>query len=169
MGLVIFLMVVCCACTALKAKRDKAKGGGSDGGDGKDGGGGDGATGPENAEVPAKKFRSRGCTDMLCLMLFAAFWMGMMYLLYLGCTVGDPYSVRYGKDYLGNRCGRGNMTNKPKVIFPRIDQDVCHRPPPHISPNLAVSRHDVPWIGQGVRPSRAGAPWTRAPPHGSRR
>ena len=129
--LVIMTMCCCCLGSVIVAKRKKKKGGDDgkddDAGKADDKGGEDGEAGPENAAPATKSFRSRGCTDILCLLLFIAFWMGMMYLLYLGCTVGDPYSVAYGKDYLGNRCGRGNFTDRPKAIFPRIDQDVMEQ------------------------------------------
>ena len=123
LAVVVGVMCCCCLVFGLKALRDKKKGKGKDG-DGKDDGGGGDAPTPRHGP---KKFRRRGCTDVLCLLLFCGFWLGMVYLFYLGLTVGDPYSVLYGKDYLGNRCGRGNMTSKPKVIYPRIDQDVMEQ------------------------------------------
>ena len=125
---VIVLLTSCCGIAFLLSKRRAAAGGGAVSvGKGDKGGDKGGEPGPENAGKAAKSFRSRGCTDLLCLLLFCGFWLGMIYLFYLGLTVGDPYSVVYGKDYLGNRCGRGNFTDRPKVIFPRIDADVMEQ------------------------------------------
>ena len=58
------------------------------------------------------------------MILFVVFALGMAYVTYLACTYGDPYVILYGKDYLGNRCGRGEFSNRSKVIFPRIDKDL---------------------------------------------
>ena len=128
MVLLLSCCVIVCIGALVKAKRGgktptakaDVKGGEKDG----DGDGGSKETGPENGP---KSFRMRGCTDILCLLIYGIFMLGMMYLFYLGCTVGDPYVVVYGKDYLGNRCGRGNFTDRPKVIFPRIGEDVLEQ------------------------------------------
>jgi len=71
-----------------------------------------------------KLFRRRGCTDVLCLLLFIAFWFGTVYISWLSIYVGKPWSVLYGADYLGNRCGRGEFSDRPKTYFPRIDEDI---------------------------------------------
>lgn len=124
----IFILLVLCCCGVCGAMAVKLRKGGGQTPTAKadvSGEGGDsGEVGPSNGP---KTFRNRGCTDVFCLALFAIFWVGMLYLFYLGVTVGDPYMVMYGKDYLGNRCGRGNFTSKPKVIFPRIGQDVLEQ------------------------------------------
>jgi hypothetical protein len=69
-------------------------------------------------------FKKRGCTDICCVAFFVLFWGGMGYLTYLSYTVGDPNEVFYGMDYLGNRCGMGSMVDKPKIFYPRMDQDI---------------------------------------------
>jgi len=76
---------------------------------------------PEPAEF---FFKKRGCTDCLCFLLFLVFWGGLGYLSYLSVTVGDPYEILYGADYLGNRCGRNEFKDRKKVYFPRIDKDI---------------------------------------------
>lgn len=88
----------------------------------------DAKEGEKGLEGP-QALRSRGCTDICCLIIFIFFWCGAMYVMYLSMTVGDPYSVIYGKDYLGNRCGRGAFANRPKVIFPRLNRDVLAQAP----------------------------------------
>ena len=69
-------------------------------------------------------FKKRGCTDILCLLIFFLFWGGMFYITYLSVTIGDPNAVFYGNDYLGQRCGVGAMKSKPKTYYPRVDQDM---------------------------------------------
>ena len=72
----------------------------------------------------ASRRSQRRCTDILCLLIFLAFWGGIIFLAYLSATVGDPYEVLYGADYLGNRCGVGAMKDKKYVYFPRADKDI---------------------------------------------
>jgi choline transporter-like protein 2/4/5 len=84
----------------------------------------EGEIGPENA--PAS-LRRRGCTDVFCLVFFVAFMLGMLYLTFLAWTYGEPYSILYSKDYLGNRCGVGDFKNRSKTVFPRIDRDLLEQ------------------------------------------
>ena len=90
----------------------------------KDAAKGSNEVGPENG--PAI-FRRRGCTDVFCIVLFLAFALGMIYLTFLAWTYGEPYSILYGKDYLGNRCGIGDFKNRSKTVFPRIDKDLMEQ------------------------------------------
>ena len=84
-----------------------------------------GGTAPDDPVAPATFFfKKRGCTDVCCLIFFALFWVGMLWITILSATVGDPYAVFYGADYLGNRCGVGTMASKPKTYYPRVDQDL---------------------------------------------
>jgi choline transporter-like protein 2/4/5 len=94
------------------------------GGDEAAGGGSGGDVSPENA--PAN-LRKRSCTDCCCVLFFIAFMCGMLYLTFLAWTYGEPAAILYGKDYLGNRCGVGTFSNKSKVIYPRIDQDLLEQ------------------------------------------
>jgi len=84
----------------------------------------DAEIGPTNAP---KQLRRRHCTDVCCVIFFVAFVLGMFYLTYLACTVGDPYAILYGADYMGNRCGRGSYSNRPKTFYPRMDQDAMEQ------------------------------------------
>ena len=64
------------------------------------------STSPDQKDDPKVFFyKRRGCTDVCCLAIFAAFWAGLLYIGWLAVTVGDPWAVFYGEDYLGNRCG----------------------------------------------------------------
>lgn len=78
---------------------------------------------PDETHGP-RLFRKRGCTDVLSLLIFAAFWIGTCYMAFLSVHVGKPWSLIYGTDYLGNRCGRGDYEGLPKTYYPRIDEDL---------------------------------------------
>ena len=87
--------------------------------------GGASAVGADGPPEPRDFFyKRRHCTDLCCFIFFFAFWGGMGYITFLSITVGDPMSVFFGADYLGNRCGVGTMASKPKTYFPRMDQDI---------------------------------------------
>ena len=72
-------------------------------------------------------FKKRGCTDILCLLIFLLFWGGMIYITFLSVTVGDPNAVFYGNDYLGNRCGVGNFSTRSKAYYPRMAEDLLEQ------------------------------------------
>lgn len=82
------------------------------------------ATAPDTVEPHMFFFKKRGCTDCCCLIFFLLFWVGMSYITYLSVTVGDPLSIQYGSDYLGNRCGVGAMADRPAAYYPRVDKDI---------------------------------------------
>ena len=87
--------------------------------------GGSKATSDDAPDPHTFFFKKRGCTDCLCFIIFFAFWAVIGYITYLSMTVGDPYAVLYGQDYLGNRCGVGTMSDKPAIYYPRLDQDLA--------------------------------------------
>ena len=80
--------------------------------------------GPEHGP---RELRKRGCTDCCCVLLFLLFFLGMFYITYLALVYGEPYQILYGKDYLGNRCGRGDYADRRKVVYPRLDQDLLEQ------------------------------------------
>jgi len=52
------------------------------------------------------KHPDRGCTDILCIVLFAACWALMWLVASTAFANGDPKRLIYGKDALGNLCGQ---------------------------------------------------------------
>ena len=84
---------------------------------------GDAKASTDGPDHPMKLGR-RGCTDCLCLILFVIFWAGMAFIAYLGVTFGDANALVYGQDYMANRCGVGAYADRPKVYYPRIDEDM---------------------------------------------
>ena len=63
--------------------------------------------------------RDRGCTDILCLIIFAAFFVTVIVLGYVGLSMGDPDSMMFGVDHEGNTCGSLNLNkgeNKKDLV-----------------------------------------------------
>jgi len=54
----------------------------------------------------------RSCTDILFLLFFAAFLVGMIVLFGMGVSRGNPYRIIHGTDVAGNICGRDNKEIK---------------------------------------------------------
>ena len=71
-----------------------------------------------------KDMEGRKCTDCCCCCLFLFFWIGLAAIATLVISTGSIAHVVYGTDYMGNRCGTGELADKTKVWFPRIAQDV---------------------------------------------
>ena len=53
----------------------------------------------------SKHKSKRGCTDVLCLLFFIIFWIGMITVGIIGFVLGDPARLIYPVDYEGNLCG----------------------------------------------------------------
>lgn len=77
--------------------------------------------GPEGAIVggradyiPSQKIQeNRKCRDLIFLLVFIAFWIGMIVNSSFGFNRGDPRRLVYGLDYKGNLCG--NKNSKPDL------------------------------------------------------
>jgi len=63
----------------------------------------------EHAPEPGvQDTEKRQCHDVLFLLLFIAFWVGMFYVASLAVQKGNPSRLLYGVDYEGNVCGTDN-------------------------------------------------------------
>lgn len=62
----------------------------------------------EEEEDLTGPLEDRSCTDILFLIFFAAFLIGMIVLFGIGVQRGNPYRVIYGTDVAGNICGKKN-------------------------------------------------------------
>ncbi|KAG8457828.1 hypothetical protein KFE25_005097 [Diacronema lutheri] len=84
-----------------------------------------------NEEPGPTKPNERGCTDMLCCCFLLAYWIGMLAVFALALMLGNPYSVLYGKDYAGFRCGLdGEGVPTPatsKVYYPQLSADLARQ------------------------------------------
>lgn len=50
----------------------------------------------------------RGCTDIVCLIIFIVFWIGMIFISAFSFTYGDGERLVFGYDSFGNTCGKRN-------------------------------------------------------------
>ena len=62
--------------------------------------------------------KDRGCTDVICCLIFLAFLGGQAYIAYLALTTGDPNTVVYPTDYQGQICGMtSDVANLTSLFF----------------------------------------------------
>jgi solute carrier family 44 (choline transporter-like protein), member 2/4/5 len=59
----------------------------------------------------------RGCTDVVCLLIFGLFWGGMCFVGYEALTKGEPSRIMYGLDSYGNYCGMLNVKDNGTRII----------------------------------------------------
>jgi choline transporter-like protein 2/4/5 len=59
--------------------------------------------------APSRVNKDRQCRDVLFLIFFVAFWIGMFVCAGVGLSQGDPRLLIYGTDYEGNLCGANNQ------------------------------------------------------------
>ncbi|KAG6611849.1 Choline transporter-like protein [Phytophthora cinnamomi] len=77
---------------------------------------------------------NRKCTDVLCLLFFVVFWIGMIIIAGVGYQHGKPQRLIYGTDWMGRTCGAkaGKTDNVPAydftgykyMIYPRLSEDL---------------------------------------------
>ncbi|XP_076321156.1 choline transporter-like protein 2 isoform X1 [Tachypleus tridentatus] len=61
--------------------------------------------------------KNRSCTDIICLLLFLAFWGGWIALAVIAFQRGDPKQLIFPTDWQGRICGVGEMSGKPYLYF----------------------------------------------------
>ncbi|CAH1775579.1 unnamed protein product, partial [Owenia fusiformis] len=84
---------------------------------------------PSSPPVQKNPLKNRGCTDIIFLVIFFLFWVGMVYIAAFSILNGDGFRLLYGYDSYGNTCDRPNqkignislsgldMTGKKYVFF----------------------------------------------------
>ena len=87
-----------------------------------------------NAQVPPlmKSYSERKCRDVIWIVLFVAYWIGMVGVTIVSMKSGDPARLLYGVDSEGNQCGgtgsecfEGQECGKV-IAYPRIDKDIAN-------------------------------------------
>ena len=61
--------------------------------------------------------KNRGCTDIICLLLFLAFIGGWIAVGIYGFSHGNPATLIYPSDSSGRICGKGDLKERPKLLF----------------------------------------------------
>ncbi|KNC56218.1 uncharacterized protein AMSG_11472, partial [Thecamonas trahens ATCC 50062] len=103
--------------------------------------------------------KDRGCTDILFLLLFILFWVGMVVVGSMALDRGQPERLLYGTDSYGNLCSKQNndvsdgepwrdMRGKSKLFFgnpfvPDKLQVCVSACPTEFSKNTGLTRADV--------------------------
>ena len=71
--------------------------------------------------------KNRGCTDILCLLLFIAFLVGWGVVGYYGFKNGNPIKLIYPSDSSGRICGSSaGFEDRPNLLF--YDLTKCLKP-----------------------------------------
>jgi choline transporter-like protein 2/4/5 len=93
----------------------------------------------ENGPVP-----DRGCTDILCCLVFICFLVGMGGVTAYGLLQGDPYLLLTTWDANGNGCGYNTTTKDyPYLYFPTIDLEAAKKADPSVKSISDVLRFGV--------------------------
>jgi choline transporter-like protein 2/4/5 len=64
---------------------------------------------------------NRHCTDVMFLLLFIAFWCGMVAIGIIGFNKGDPRKLVLGTNYKGEVCG---MDDKNYIYYPQLEEEM---------------------------------------------
>jgi choline transporter-like protein 2/4/5 len=88
----------------------------------------------ENISTNPFKPNNRKCTDVLCLLFFAVFWIGMIVIAAVGYQNGKPQRLIYGTDWMGRTCGAQadktdtvpayDFSDYKYMIYPRLSEDI---------------------------------------------
>lgn len=72
---------------------------------------------------PPVSIRDRKCTDILFLLIFILYWVGIVTIGIVGQQNGDPRLLIYGSDSNKVTCGGDQKPNETFVVFPRAAED----------------------------------------------
>ncbi|TMW66846.1 hypothetical protein Poli38472_011962 [Pythium oligandrum] len=77
---------------------------------------------------------NRKCTDLLFVLLFFVFWIGMIIIAGVAYKHGEPKRLVYGTDWKGRTCGvkadakdgvpAYDFTKYPYLMYPRLSEDI---------------------------------------------
>ena len=84
---------------------------------------------PEH-EKTKTAMNDRGCTDVLCLLLFILVAIGTMVVGIVAMATGNIDQIKYPSDYNGRYCGKSgtDLSELPYAYYPQLDKDIV-RPP----------------------------------------
>jgi len=85
-----------------------------------------GSKGEESDEEFDGPMKKRGCTDIICLLIFTSFIGGMVAVCVMALQQhGDPYRLLFGYDIKGDTCG---TTNSQLRIYNKSGEDLSNKP-----------------------------------------
>ena len=71
------------------------------------------------------QYKDRKCTDFLCCIIYAVFFLVMAAVPVLAYVLGsEPLALLYGTDFEGNTCGTGDLADKHLTYYPKFTQDL---------------------------------------------
>lgn len=65
----------------------------------------------------------RSCQNWYCCVLFWLYWIGMLVVMGVAVTTGDPYRLIRPIDYNGNTCGSETSLGKEEMYYPQLAMD----------------------------------------------
>jgi len=72
-----------------------------------------------------KPTSSRGCTDLICLLIWLICMAAMIGCAGYAIATGNLNFIIYPTDYLGQFCGKSDgVVARPKIFYPRLDADI---------------------------------------------
>ncbi|CAG9467592.1 unnamed protein product [Pedinophyceae sp. YPF-701] len=66
---------------------------------------------------PVKPYENRRCTDILFLIIFIAWWVGMFVVCGIAFQRGEVERLLYGVDSFGNTCGTNDLGDRKKIYW----------------------------------------------------
>ena len=83
---------------------------------------------PEHEKGP-KALDERGCTDVLCFLLFVIVCGGILAIGIFAFATGNVDQIVYPADYLGQYCGKDgtDLASLPYAFYPRLDKDIIEQ------------------------------------------
>ena len=80
--------------------------------------------GGEDAGASPMDEGGRSCRDVLCVIIFGAFWIGMIIVAIVASAKGDPMRLVKGTDFNGDTCGGTKHPLRELTYYPRLNQDL---------------------------------------------
>ena len=79
---------------------------------------------PDDGTVGIAPPTKRKCRDLICVIIFLAWWLIMFVIAAVGAKNGDAFRLLYGVDYKGKTCGGADHTDRKMIFYPRLNQDL---------------------------------------------
>jgi len=71
--------------------------------------------------------KKRKCHDIVMILIFFVFWMGMFVIAGVAFNKGDPARLTNGVDYQGVTCGTEGQKDKSNIVYPRTSTDLARQ------------------------------------------